>query len=64
VITLSDKIACVAREVRIRESVYPKWVAAGKMKQEAADREIAVMAAVLAGLEAERAAAVPEAERA
>jgi hypothetical protein len=53
--TLDDKIRCVARELALRRNVYPKWIAAGRMKQEAANREIAVMAAVLADLERERA---------
>jgi hypothetical protein len=54
-ISLDDKIRCIARELALRRNVYPKWIAAGRMKQEAADREIAVMAAVLADLERERA---------
>jgi hypothetical protein len=56
-ITIGDKIRCVAREVAMRKSAYPRFVAAGKMKQEAAEREIAVMVAVLADLEAQRAKA-------
>jgi hypothetical protein len=31
----------------MRERVYPKWVNAGRMKAEAAEREIAAMRAVL-----------------
>jgi hypothetical protein len=38
----------------MRERVYPKWVAGGRMKQEAADRELAAMRTVLATLEALR----------
>ena len=41
------QIACVRREIAMRERVYPKWVAAGKMKLDMADREIATMKAVL-----------------
>lgn len=44
---LSAQVACVAREIAMRKRVYPKWVAAGKMKPDAADREIATMEAVL-----------------
>lgn len=53
-ISLADQIACVRREIGMRERVYPKWVAGGRMKQDAADREIAAMRAVLATLEALR----------
>ncbi|HUC70346.1 MAG TPA: hypothetical protein VMS01_04060 [Stellaceae bacterium] len=42
------QIACVKREIALRERVYPKWVAGGRMKQEAADRELTTMRAVLA----------------
>lgn len=49
-----SQIACVKREIALRERVYPKWVAAGRMKQQAADHEIAAMRAVLATLEAAR----------
>lgn len=49
---LTDQIACVKREIAMRERVYPRWVAAGKMKQEKADAEIAAMRAVLATLNA------------
>lgn len=49
---LSAQIACVKRDLALRERVYPKWVAAGRMKPDAADRELAAMRAVLATLEA------------
>lgn len=50
--TLAEQVACVRREIAMRERVYPRQVGAGKMKQAAADREIAVMRAVLATVEA------------
>ena len=53
-IPLADQITCVRREIGMRERVYPKWVTGGRMKQEAADRELAAMRAVLATLEALR----------
>ncbi|MBF6560523.1 MAG: hypothetical protein IVW56_09550 [Candidatus Binataceae bacterium] len=53
---LPAQIACIRREIALRERVYPKWVAAGRMKQEAADRELATMTAVLVSLEALKAA--------
>ena len=46
-VSLIDQIACVRRELSLRESVYRRRVADGKMKQDAADREIAAMKAVL-----------------
>ncbi len=46
-ISFADQIACVRREIAMRERVYPKWVSAGRMKAEAAEREIAAMCAVL-----------------
>jgi len=34
---------CIMRELKFRNSVYPKWVEKGKMKQEQADFEIKTM---------------------
>lgn len=45
--SLADEIACVRREIRMREQVYPRRVADGKMKQAIADRELETMRAVL-----------------
>lgn len=45
--TLDDQIACVDREIRMRRRVYPRQVSAGRMSQQTADREIALMSAVL-----------------
>jgi len=46
-----DQIAEVKREIALRERVYPKWVEAGRLKQDKADRQLAIMRAVLATLE-------------
>ena len=46
--TLDEQIACVEREIAMRERVYPGWVRAGRMTQQKADREIETMRAVLA----------------
>jgi hypothetical protein len=46
-VTLDEQIACVARELRLRESTYAKWVHTGRMKQIDADTELARMVAVL-----------------
>jgi len=44
---LEEQYKCVAREIAIRERVYPKWVETGRMKQIVANREIDCMRAVL-----------------
>ena len=46
-----DMLACARRELAMRERVYPRWVALRKMKQADADRETAVMRAIVAHLE-------------
>jgi hypothetical protein len=45
-VTVADQIRCVRREIAMRQNVYPKWVASGRMKQEDADKELAAMQAV------------------
>lgn len=49
--TIDEQITCVKREINMRQRVYPKWVLGGKMSQQAADREVETMRAVLATLE-------------
>ncbi len=49
--TLEQQIACVRRELAMRQRVYPKWVTAGRMTQQQADHEVNAMTAVLATLE-------------
>lgn len=46
-IPLDAQIACVEREIRLRERVYPNWIAHGRMTKAKADSEIATMRAVL-----------------
>lgn len=46
-ITLDDEIAEVIREIELRERNYPKWVDAGRLRQEHADRRLAVMKSAL-----------------
>lgn len=46
-VSIDVQILCVQREIRMREQVYPRWVANGKMKLDAAEREIEAMKAVL-----------------
>lgn len=44
---IEAQIACMKREIRLRERVYPQLVRAGQMSQAQADREIATMQAIL-----------------
>lgn len=53
-VTLADQIACVKRELAMRRGVYPRWIAAGRLKQEKAAAEIAAMEAVLVTIESAR----------
>ena len=61
-VTLAEQIACVKREIGLRERVYPRWVATGRLTQRKADDEIAAMKAVLETLEAADRARDPYAE--
>ena len=45
-ITASDKLTCVEREVKMRRQVYQRRVTNGVMRQETADREIEIMEAI------------------
>jgi hypothetical protein len=45
--TLPEMIADAKREVALRRSVYPRLVAAGRLKQSKADRQIAIMEAIV-----------------
>jgi hypothetical protein len=47
-ITATDKQKEAEREVAMRRNVYPKWIAAGRMKQDEADRRVAVMEQIAA----------------
>jgi hypothetical protein len=50
-ITLDQQIACVKREIAMRERVYPVWVGKGKMKPHEAEHQMEAMKAVLATLQ-------------
>ena len=47
-VSLEEKIAALKREIELRERVYGRYVAEGKMKQSKAHREIEIMQAILA----------------
>lgn len=49
-ISIEDQIACVEREIRMRENTYPRWVAQNKLTQKTATLELDRMKAVLATL--------------
>ena len=46
-ITAEDKLRCVMRELKMRQNVYPRRVAAGRMTQEQASHEITVMYSIV-----------------
>jgi hypothetical protein len=46
-VPLHEQVAAAEREVRMRQRVYPGWIAKGRMKSDAADREIAAMQAIV-----------------
>jgi hypothetical protein len=48
--THRQQLECAERELKMRERVYPRWVAQEKMNQEKADHEIACMRAIVATL--------------
>ncbi len=50
VVSLRDQVEAVAREIKMRERVYPRWIEAGRMTPVKAAAEIAAMQAVLATL--------------
>lgn len=50
-VELEEQIAEVQRELGMRRKVYPRFVAAGKITQDAADRRVAVLEAVLETLQ-------------
>jgi hypothetical protein len=46
IVTSQQKLDCIEREIRMRERVYPRWVADKKMSQAKADEELATMRAI------------------
>jgi len=49
-IPLDEQIACVEREIAMRRRVYARWVSERKMSPALADKQIALMEAVLDSL--------------
>lgn len=48
---LQEMISCVKREVAMRYRVYPKWVKEGKMTEQTAEKEKALMYGVQKALQ-------------
>jgi hypothetical protein len=44
--TAREMLMCAQRELEMRERVYPRWIALGKMSEGRAAREIALMRAI------------------
>lgn len=51
-VTITEQIKGVRREIDYRKRLYPKWVADGRMKQKEADYQIELMEYVLNTLQA------------
>jgi hypothetical protein len=46
-VSFDQMIACLAREIAMRQRVYPKWIDQGRMNPDTADKEIRHMEAIL-----------------
>jgi hypothetical protein len=46
-VSREEMVSEVQREIALRRRVYPRWVDAGKLKLDRAERQIAVLEAVL-----------------
>lgn len=46
-VSIDDQVKCVRRELGMRHRVYAKWVEGKRMTQDAANKEIEAMQAVL-----------------
>ena len=49
-ISLATQLACAKRELHLRCTHYPRWVASGRLTQTQAAREIASMQAIVSTL--------------
>lgn len=48
--SIDDQIAEAERELAMRRSAYPRWVANGTLKADKADRQVKAMEAILGTL--------------
>jgi hypothetical protein len=44
--TCAEKLACIRRELAMRQKVYPRWIEQGRMTAAKAAAEIATMRAI------------------
>jgi len=51
---LDEMIKCAGRELGLRRALYPRQIRVGRITQEDADREIALMAAIYERLKLDR----------
>lgn len=49
-VTLADQVAAAERELKMRQGVYPRRIAEGKMSASFADHQLACMEAIVATL--------------
>lgn len=49
--TFAEQLVAARRELNMRKSAYPRWVAIGKMTQHKADLELSLQAAIVRTLE-------------
>jgi hypothetical protein len=52
IITTTDKLACVKRELLMRKRVYPRWVEDKRISEGLATHQIACMEAIVEDYEA------------
>lgn len=50
-IPIDEQLQCAKRELLLRKNKYPEWVENGRMTENAANQEIACMAAIVHTLE-------------
>lgn len=53
-VTVERKIDALEREIRLREKVYPRWVASGRLEEQEAARRLLVLQAILEDYRDER----------
>ena len=46
-ISNAEKLACAKRELQMRENVYPRWIDKGKLTNQKAQHQLAVMRAIV-----------------
>lgn len=54
--TTEEKLHEIEREIAMRQRVYPRWIANGKLKPEQAAKQIAILQAIAHDLRAQIAA--------